>query len=257
MLITEDLIALIERSEAARLQNAAELYGGDNLEIGGGVAAFCGDGNPMTNCVSVGVGCSVSDSEFARVLEFYEGRTKVFEFKLSPLSGLELREWVVREAKSLPEFETMLVMDIFGFEGGARDGLDIREISGDETPEYAERAMFRFFSGGDLPPGGVDVVAACCVSDVSRSFEVWVDGAPVAGCGLGLVEGISWLQGASVLPEYRGRGLHKAMQAYRMRIAKEAGYGLMAQGALPGSASQLNAQKIGFEIAYTRPSFLL
>lgn len=247
---------LIERSEAERLMHSAELCGGDVLEIGGGVAAFCGDGNPMTNCVAVGVGYDVSDEEFSRILEFYAGRSELFEFKLSPLTSQELREWVVREAKKLPEFETMLVADISGFAAVPTD-LDFREIPVAEAVEYGERAVERFFAGQETPPFAGDVVGKCCVSDRFHSYEVSIDGEPVAGCGLGLVEGIAWLQGASVLPEFRGRGLHKAMQAYRMKVARDAGYELIAQGALPGSDSQLNAQKCGFEVAFTRPSFLL
>ena len=256
VLITEELISLIEHSEAERLKHSAELCGGDVLEIGGGVCAFCGDGSPMTNCVAVGVGANLTDSEFSQILEFFEGRTEMFEFKLSLLTAPELREWVVREAKKLPEFETLLVSDLTSFECPDLD-FEIREIPLDEAPEYGKRAVERFFAGKEVPSLAGEVVGKCCVSDRFHSYEVLIDGEPVAGCGLGLVEGLAWLQGASVLPEHRGWGLHKMMQAYRMKIAKDAGYSLVVQGAKPGSASQLNAQKQGFAVAFTRPCFLL
>jgi hypothetical protein len=88
-------------------------------------------------------------------------------------------------------------------------------------------------------------------------FEVWMDGKPVAGCGLGIGADVSWLQGAATEPEYRNRGLHKAMQNFRMKVAKEHGCKVIVQGALPGSPSQVNAQKCGMQVAFTRPTFYL
>lgn len=256
MLVTEDLIARVERSEAARLRSSASAAGGDVLDVAGGVAAFCGDGSPSTQVAAVGIQCEVSDRELDVIAEHFRGRATQYEFKLSPLSGLSLRERVVRRAKTLPEFETLLVCDLEGLRADWPD-VDIRPIDAEDTLAYAERAVRRFHSGHAAPPGLVELIAKACLAGSSRGYEVWMDGKPVAGCGLGFSDGVAWLQGAATEPEYRGRGLHKAMQKYRMLVAQKEGYKLMAQGALPGSASQINAQKSGFEIAFTRPTFYL
>ncbi len=256
MLVTEDLIALIERSEARRLKTSAQASGGDVLEIAGGVAAFCGDGNPSTQVASVGVEHEVTDQDLDTISAFYRGRATRFEFKLSTLTEIPLRDKIVLRAHSLPEFETILVCDLTTFTPKPTE-VDIRPIDPSDTLEYAKRSVSRFHSGSDAPPGLVEVIAASCLAGGSMGYEVWLDGKPVAGCGLGIGEDIAWLQGAATEPEYRNRGLHKAMQNFRMKVAKELGCTAIAQGALPGSQSQVNAQKSGMQVAFTRPTFYL
>ncbi len=256
MLVTEDLIALIERSEAERVQSSAQASGGDVIEIAGGVAAFCGDGSPLTQVCAVGVRHDATDQHLDTIAKHFEGRAKQFEFKLSTLTDIPLRDKIVQRAHSLPEFETMLVCDLTTY-APKKTEFDIRPIDPDDLYAYAERSVRRFSSGAEGPPGLVDLIAKSCLKGGSHGYEVWMDGKPVAGCGLGLGEGIAWLQGAATEPEYRNRGLHKAMQAFRMNVAKEHGYTVIAQGALPGSHSQVNAQKSGFQIAFTRPTFYL
>jgi len=256
MLVTPELIERIERSEAECLRVTALASGGDVLEIGGGVAAFCGDGNPMTQVAAVGLSHEVSDEDLEAIFKHFEGRTTNYEFKVSPLTDQSLRERVVKRAKSIPEFETMLVCDLATHTPEPMTA-DIRPVQPEDYAAYAERAVTRFFSGEPIPPGLADTIAAACRNDGTHPFEVWVDGEPVASCALGVFRGVAWLQGAATDPEHRGKGLHKAMQAFRMAKAKEMGCTVLAQGALPGSTSQLNAQKSGLHIAFTRPTFYL
>lgn len=256
MLVTEELIATVERSEAARLLKTAEACGGDVLQIAGGVAAFCGDGSPMTQVCAVGIGCDVSEADLSEINGLFAGRARQYEFKLSVLANLSLRDRIVRRARSLPEFETILVIDLSKHEPQPV-AFEFRQIEAEGARAYAARSVARFFSGEPGPPGLEDVIASSCTREGSVSFEVYIDGVPVAGCGLGLCEGIAWLQGAATDPEYRNRGLHKAMQAFRMNVAREHGYKVMAQGALPGSPSQLNAQRSGMQVAFTRPTFYI
>jgi len=60
------------------------------------------------------------------------------------------------------------------------------------------------------------------------------------------------LAGASTDPPFRGRGAQNALLAIRLRYAMSLGCDLAMMGALPGSASQRNAERQGFRIAYTR-----
>lgn len=256
MLITEQLIALIEHSEARNVKASVLAAGGDVLEIAGGVAAFAGDGNPMTQVAGVGSSHEVSHQEFEQIIDFYKYRATQFEFKLSPLSNQALRTMVVRAAKSLPEFESLLVYDLQGTEITVPE-MDIRQVMPSEAKAFAKRAVDRFHSGGTPPPGLVETIERAAFREGMLSFEVWMDGTPVAGCGLCLDGDVAWHVGAATSPEYRGRGLHKAMQKFRMHMARQYGCQIVIQAALPGSQSQLNAQKSGFHIAFTRPTFYL
>jgi predicted acetyltransferase len=63
---------------------------------------------------------------------------------------------------------------------------------------------------------------------------------------------VALLAGASTIPESRRQGAQLALLDNRLRYAAEQGCDLAMMCALPGSASQRNAERQGFRIAYTR-----
>ncbi len=65
-------------------------------------------------------------------------------------------------------------------------------------------------------------------------------------------EGVALLAGASTVPEARRRGAQLALLDARLAYAAERGCDIAMMCAQPGSASQRNAERQGFRIAYTR-----
>jgi predicted acetyltransferase len=63
---------------------------------------------------------------------------------------------------------------------------------------------------------------------------------------------VAVLAGACTIREYRNRGAQRALLQARLRNAAEHGCDLAMMVAAPGSASQRNAERQGFRIAYTR-----
>ena len=91
----------------------------------------------------------------------------------------------------------------------------------------------------------------------SHPFLAELEGQPVATGMLFIYDDVAILAGASTLPEARSRGAQNALLDARLRYAKERGCTLAMMAALPGSQSQKNAQKNGFQIAYTRTKWQL
>ena len=60
------------------------------------------------------------------------------------------------------------------------------------------------------------------------------------------------INGASTLPEFRHRGSHAALYHARLRLAAESGCDIARVVTQPGSISQRNAERRGFQVAYTR-----
>ena len=90
-----------------------------------------------------------------------------------------------------------------------------------------------------------------------RPMIAEIDGKPVAAAGFQIYDDVCILSGASTLPEARRQGAQNALLAARLRFGAENGCRLAMIGALPGSQSQKNAQKNGFNIAYTRTKWQL
>ena len=84
------------------------------------------------------------------------------------------------------------------------------------------------------------------------SFIAELDGLPVATGALSICDGVALMAGASTVPESRNNGAQLALLDARLNSAAERGCDLAMICALPGSASQRNAERHGFRIAYTR-----
>ena len=83
------------------------------------------------------------------------------------------------------------------------------------------------------------------------------DGRPIAAAALFMHDGTALLAGASTIPDGRRRGAQNALLDTRLRTAASNGCDLAMMVAAPGSASQRNAERQGFRIAYTRTKWML
>jgi GNAT superfamily N-acetyltransferase len=72
-----------------------------------------------------------------------------------------------------------------------------------------------------------------------------------------LHEGVGLLGGACTVPEARRQGVQRALLGARLRFAADRGCDIAMMCAAPGSASQRNAERHGFRIAYTRVKWRL
>jgi hypothetical protein len=83
------------------------------------------------------------------------------------------------------------------------------------------------------------------------------DGIPIATAALFMHEGTALLAGASTIPDGRRQGAQNALLDARLQTAASHGCDLAMMVAAPGSASQRNAERQGFRIAYTRTKWQL
>ena len=59
------------------------------------------------------------------------------------------------------------------------------------------------------------------------------------------------ISSASTLPNFRGMGIHQAMIHHRLQQARELGVDTAVYMVIPGSPSQRNAERAGFQLAYS------
>ena len=78
-------------------------------------------------------------------------------------------------------------------------------------------------------------------------------GGRAAGAGSMEVSGpCAGIFGASVLPEFRRRGIQQALLAERLNIAAERGAVVACIGSKPGIGTERNVRRMGFQLAYTK-----
>ena len=78
------------------------------------------------------------------------------------------------------------------------------------------------------------------------------EGAIAGGASLRMSAGVAQLVGAATAPAHRRRGVQTALLSARLAAAAAAGCDVAVITTQPGSKSQENAQRRGFDLLYTR-----
>src|SRR6266581_4171703 len=78
------------------------------------------------------------------------------------------------------------------------------------------------------------------------------DGVIAGGASFRMAEGVAQLTGAATAPAHRRRGIQTAFMSARLADAAAAGCDVAVVTTQPGSKSQQNAQRRGFDLLYTR-----
>ena len=82
------------------------------------------------------------------------------------------------------------------------------------------------------------------------------DGVIVGGATMRIAEGVAQLTGAATVPAHRRRGVQTALLSARLADAAAAGCDVAVITTQPGSKSQQNAQRRGFDLLYTRATLV-
>ena len=102
---------------------------------------------------------------------------------------------------------------------------------------------------------GFGRVSAQCTGAFPYIAEL--EGKAIATGMLFIFDDVCMLAGASTVPEGRTHGAQNALLEDRLTFAASKGCKLAIMATAPGSQSQRNAQKNGFQIAYTRTKWQL
>lgn len=256
----------LERTEAeanARFVEArASLFpssGARWIDVGGAYAMFDGVDSPCTQTFGLGVFQPATGAVLDEIEAFYRNcGTPVFH-EVSPLADASLLPLLNARGYQPMELSSVLFRAIgepLDVPGPANPRINARLIREGEQELWAETAV----------RGWADIVDSDSMLDLMRGsarrakalpFLAELDGQPVAAGALSITDGVALLAGASTIPEARKQGAQIALLGARLRYAVERGCDLAMICAQPGSASQRNAERHGFRIAYTRTKWRL
>ncbi|HBY64411.1 MAG TPA: hypothetical protein DEH78_31710 [Solibacterales bacterium] len=220
-------------------------------------ATLCYDGprSPCTQTFRLGIDQVPSGTEMDAIEAFFEDRGAPVMHEICPVAAKNLLG-LLGERRYFPiEFSTNLYMPLpaaLPAAGERSPSLTVRLAQPGEEQLWA-RVITEGWSG---ITGFDDLLFDLGVVSARRagalSFLAEWEGRPIAGGALVLHEGVAVLAGASTIPEWRKRGAQNALFEARVQHAARAGCDLAMINAEPGSASQRNAERQGFRIAYTR-----
>lgn len=229
-------------------------------EVGGGYAAYTEPGSPLNKVLGLGF-APFDESAWPAVEREYQRRAAAVQVEVSTLADPAVARFLTARGYRLLGVENVLGRTL----GGAVD-VPRSDVSVEPSPSSALAQWLDVVVTGFLAPDAQGVAS-------HESFErevlerimgdfagaVGVErflarhGETVVGGGtMRRHDGIAQLCGASTLPAHRRRGVQSALLTYRLDHARRHGCELAVVTTLPGSKSQQNMQRQGFELLYSR-----
>lgn len=247
--------ALARRLEAAEALNArgcaASPPGAAFLDIGGGCAIFVGADSPLTQAVALGLNGAVSESEVDTLEAFFRSRGAKVSVDFCPLADAGLLEILSRRGYRATEFNNVLVRRIAG--GQIVMAPHVRRALAGEDDLWSYTVGRGFFDQPDLTTVEMDVGRAIFAMPGALCYlAVATTGEPAGGGALAVRDGLATLFADSTISAFRRQGFHRELIAGRLNEAIALGCDTAMASTLPGSTSQRNFERSGFEVAYTK-----
>jgi len=258
-------LALARRLEKAEAQSNVDFVearaqvspdiGAEWTEVAGAFAMYDGPASPLTQTFCLGLFEPPARDDVERVEQFFRERGAPVFHEVSPLADPSLPALLNERGYQPVEFTSVMFRPV---RPGVRiaeqrdAGLRVRVVGADEHELWAQTAARGWAEFAELADFMLGLAQVSARRSGALSFLAESEGRPVAAGALSICEGVALLAGASTVPEARRRGAQLSLLDARLRHAAEQGCDIAMMCALPGSASQRNAERHGFRIAYTR-----
>ena len=246
------------RSNAEFVEARARLFpesGARWIEVAGAYAMFDGPASPLTQTFGLGLFQAASGDEMKEIEGFFLERGAQVFHEVSPLADAGLLALLNERGYRPVEFTSVMFRPIrrgVSFAEPRNEGVRARLIRAGEEELWAQTAAEGWGEFVELADFMLDLARVSARRADALSFLAELDGRPVATGALSISDGVALLAGASTIPAARKQGAQAALLDARLRYAAERGCDIAMMCALPGSASQRNAERQGFRIAYTR-----
>lgn len=248
--------ACVEYADARR-----RLYpdsGSEWIECAGAYAVFNGVDSPVTQSFGLGIYEELSPASLDVIERFFLDRASPVFLEVSPHAGVAALNLLCARNYRPIEISNVLYRPMQQPPPERQSDISVRVIGPEEAQLWANvSAKGWAHEHPELLDTLLQLGAIFSVRQQSPCFLAEIDGKPGAAGVLSMHDKVALFGGASTIPELRRRGLQTALLHERMRYAFDHGCDLAMMVAAPGSDSQRNAERKGFQIAYTRTKWKL
>lgn len=251
------------RSNASFVEARARAFpeiGAEWIDVCGAYAMFDGNESPLTQTFGLGLFDPVSANDLERIEKFFQERGAPVFHEVSPLADPAIFPLLNKRGYQPCEFTTVLYRSI---ERGAtftklrNDKIQVRLTTPAEVELWAQTSSRGWSEFPELAEFMLRFGKVVAQRTDGLAFIAELAGKSIATGAMSIYDDVALLAGASTIPEGRKQGAQLALLDSRLRYAAEHGCTIATMGALPGSASQRNAERQGFRIAYTRTKWEL
>lgn len=259
----QDLARRLERCEShanasfvdARASLSPDL-GACWKDCGGTWAMFDGIGSPLTQTFGLGLFNQPDDAEVETLEEFFHARSADTMHEVCLLADPSVLSLLSRRGYRVIEWSQVLCQRLaqpMADTVPPPNPIKVRHSQPEEADAWAGVAALGWRTEApDLEDFLRAIGQVNARAEATHCFFAELDGVPIAAGALHLHDGVALMAGASTIPSARGRGAQRALLTARLAFAQEAGCDLAMMVAAPGSTSQHNAQRAGFQNVYAR-----
>ncbi len=227
--------------------------------VAGGMLTFCGPVSPLTHAIGLALHGPITEEEVEEVEEFFHSREAPVAIDVTPFSDPSLRDILCERGYHITEFNQVLGRS-------PKDQLlapecvceaRVRKARPDEKDAYVRAAIVGFFGRPQLTDDERILGEIIFQMGYATPYLAEIDGEIGGSAGMSIRNGIASCFGDSTLPSYRRKGIQMALICSRISDAIAAGAELMTASTQPGSSSQTNYEKAGFQVAYSKITMVL
>ena len=228
--------------------------------MAGAVVLFDGPISPITQTFGLGLHQTVTADDLAAIEDFFHSRGAPVQHEVSPLADDSTFALLNARGYRPMEFTSVMFRPI---EPGIQlsrvpnDRIRARRAGAADADVYVKTAADGWSEYAEFTDMMTELSRVAVARAGALLFLAEMDGQAIASGALNLSDGVALMAGASTIPSARNQGAQLALLEHRLRYAADAGCDLAMICARPGGASQRNAERHGFRIAYTRIKWLL
>jgi len=265
---TTSLAGRIDRCEMTMVTGMAEVArtaGTDDVQVwqvAGGAAVLAGAGSPFNKVCGAGFAGPGELPAWEHIEREHDARQASIQVESSTLADPRLATMLTARGYRLVGFENVLARRLTDAVGSPSSETAVAIVDQADAPAWRQTVTTGFLHADvfDGPPSHESFDG----SVLDRTYELFGavpgvvrllahrDGQIAGGASLYLHDGIALMCGAATLPAHRRRGVQAALLHARIAYARTAGCDLAVVTTQPGSKSQENVQRVGFELIYSR-----
>ena len=220
--------------------------------VAGAFLMFDGVGSEISQSFGLGIQKLPTEDQWDQIESFFLDRGTAVNHEVCPLANPELLGSLHDRGYRPIEWSTVLFKTLEDQSVVGSGNIEVRLAEPEESELWTETAVEGWSQYAEFK----ELIAEFCGMNFSRKqsycFFGLIDSIPIATGSLIVQGNTALLAGASTIPSARQRGAQNAILNTRLQFAQDLGCDIAMVVAAPGSSSQKNAQRNGFDIAYSR-----
>ncbi len=257
--VDQDLAARLEDVQAWRAvyyaqasQARAQATEGALLIVAGAPVIYGGAGVPVNRAIGLGMHGPVTADDLDTIEHYYDERRADTVIDLCPLADPSLMSLLQTRDYRMHTWMSMLFLSLPSISVALNPDLHVTRATADQADLWLTTSARGFGENDDIATSTLHVLTPNFYATNAHCYFAWLGETPIGTGAMYPHNGVVELGGASTLVAYRQQGAQSALIQQRLNDAHALGCDLAVVLTTPGSTSQRNLQRRGFQLAYTR-----